>query len=33
MSKLKVGIIGTGSISTSHIEGYKKNPNVALRFL
>ncbi len=30
MSKLKVGIIGTGSISTSHIEGYKKNPNVEL---
>ena len=28
--KLKVGIIGTGSISAMHIEGYLKNPNVEL---
>jgi predicted dehydrogenase len=30
MSKLKIGIIGTGSISSMHIEAYKKNPNVEL---
>lgn len=30
MSKLKVGIIGTGNISISHIEAYRKNPNVEL---
>ena len=28
--KLKVGIIGTGSISALHIEGYRNNPNVEL---
>ena len=26
--KLKIGIIGTGSISESHIHAYRKNPNV-----
>ncbi len=30
MNKLKVGIIGTGSISESHIAGYLKNSNVEL---
>lgn len=30
MSKLKIAIIGTGSISALHIEAYKKNPNVEL---
>lgn len=30
MNKIKVGIIGTGSISHSHIQGYLKNPNVEL---
>lgn len=26
--KLKIGIIGTGSISESHIHAYRKNTNV-----
>lgn len=30
MSKLKIGIIGTGSISNEHIKGYLKNPDVEL---
>lgn len=30
MAKIKVGIIGTGSISNSHIEAYKSNPDVEL---
>lgn len=30
MSKLKVGIIGVGGISRSHIEAYQKNPDVEL---
>ena len=30
MSKIKVGIIGTGSISHLHIQGYLKNPDVEL---
>ncbi|MDD3692477.1 MAG: Gfo/Idh/MocA family oxidoreductase [Oscillospiraceae bacterium] len=30
MSKTKIGIIGTGSISTVHIDAYKKNPDVEL---
>lgn len=30
MKKLKVGIIGTGSISVSHIEAYQNNDNVEL---
>ena len=30
MQKIKVGIIGTGSISHSHIQGYLNNPNVEL---
>ena len=30
MDKLKVGIIGLGSISSVHIEGYRKNPKVEL---
>lgn len=30
MSKIKVGIIGVGTISKFHIEGYLKNPNVEL---
>ncbi len=30
MSKLKIGIIGVGGISESHIAGYRKNPNVEL---
>lgn len=28
--KIKIGIIGTGSISKEHIQGYLKNPNVEL---
>ncbi len=28
--KIKIGIIGTGSISNTHLEAYKKNPNVEL---
>ena len=30
MKKLKVGIIGAGSLSTSHLEAYKKNPDVEI---
>ena len=30
MKKVKIGIIGVGSISESHIDGYKKLPNVEL---
>ena len=30
MDKLKVGVIGLGSISSVHIEGYRKNPKVEL---
>ncbi|WMJ22971.1 Gfo/Idh/MocA family oxidoreductase [Paludicola sp. MB14-C6] len=30
MGKIKVGIIGTGSISANHIEAYRSNPNVEL---
>ena len=30
MSKLKVGIIGTGGISHFHIKGYIANPDVEL---
>ena len=30
MSKIKVGIIGTGNISKCHIKAYLKNPNVEL---
>ncbi|NLA77749.1 MAG: Gfo/Idh/MocA family oxidoreductase [Clostridiales bacterium] len=30
MSKIKVGIIGTGGISNEHINGYLKNPDVEL---
>lgn len=30
MDKMKVGIIGTGSISNEHIQAYLKNPNVEL---
>ena len=30
MDKLKVGIIGTGSISNEHIQAYLKNPRVEL---
>ncbi|MBE6688721.1 MAG: Gfo/Idh/MocA family oxidoreductase [Ruminococcaceae bacterium] len=30
MSKLKIGIIGTGSISNEHIRGYLNNPDVEL---
>ena len=30
MQKIKVGIIGTGSISHSHIQGYLNNPHVEL---
>lgn len=30
MDKIKVGIIGTGSISNEHINAYLKNPNVEL---
>lgn len=30
MDKIKIGIIGTGSISTVHIQGYKKLPNVEI---
>ena len=28
--KIKIGIIGTGSIAVSHIEAYRKNPDVEL---
>ena len=28
--KLKIGIIGTGNISESHISAYQKNPDVEL---
>jgi hypothetical protein len=27
MAKVKIGIIGVGNISESHIAGYKKDPN------
>lgn len=30
MSKIKIGVIGVGSISECHIESYKKNPDVEL---
>ncbi len=30
MSKLKIGVIGVGSISVSHIEAYRKRPDVEL---
>lgn len=30
MDKVKIGIIGTGSISNVHIQGYKKLPNVEI---
>jgi predicted dehydrogenase len=30
MARLKVGIIGTGSISDAHINAYLRNPNVEL---
>lgn len=30
MSKLKIGVIGVGGISKSHIAGYQNNPNVEL---
>lgn len=30
MTKIKIGIIGVGSISKAHIEGYLKNPDVEL---
>lgn len=30
MKKLKVGVIGAGSLSEAHLEGYKNNPNVEL---
>lgn len=30
MSKIKIGIIGTGAISESHIQAYNKNPDVEL---
>ena len=30
MKKLKIAVIGVGSISSSHISAYKKNPNVEL---
>ena len=30
MQKLKIAVIGVGSISSSHINAYKKNPNVEL---
>lgn len=30
MKKLKIGIIGTGNISRSHMDSYRKNPNVEL---
>lgn len=30
MSKIKVGVIGTGSISNEHIQAYLKNPDVEL---
>ena len=30
MSKLKIAIVGTGSISHSHIRAYLQNPDVEL---
>lgn len=33
MDKLKIGVIGTGSISTVHLDAYAKNPHVTLRAL
>lgn len=30
MEKIKIGVIGVGNISESHIQAYKKNPNVEL---
>ena len=30
MSKIKIAIVGVGSISTCHIEGYLKNPNAEI---
>lgn len=30
MSKVKIGLIGAGSISVSHLQAYKNNPNVEL---
>ncbi len=30
MSKVKIGIVGTGSISRSHMDSYKKNPNAEI---
>lgn len=30
MKRVKIGIIGTGGISESHIQAYRKNPNVEL---
>ena len=30
MAKVKIGIIGVGNISESHIAGYKKDPNAEL---
>ena len=30
MKRIKVAVIGTGSISSCHIEAYLKNPNVEL---
>ena len=30
MAKLKVAVVGVGSISRTHIEGYLKNPDVEL---
>lgn len=33
MRKLLVGVIGTGSISVSHLDAYKENPDVEIRAL
>ncbi|MEG0767821.1 MAG: Gfo/Idh/MocA family oxidoreductase, partial [Clostridia bacterium] len=30
MEKLRIGVIGTGSISHVHLEGYRKNPHVEI---
>ena len=29
-NKIKIAIIGTGSIANTHLDAYKKNPNVEI---
>ena len=30
MDKIRIGVIGTGSIAREHLNAYKKNPNVEI---